>query len=83
MFKLYFGEQEPTTYRQSYQTNEIKVIINELIDYLFFEENIIMMNTGSCMFATTLTQKDVDRLSEALLNGFRLLKPKLDKISLI
>ena len=40
------------------------------------------MNTGSCMFATTLTQKDVDRLSEALLNGFRLVKPKLDKISL-
>ena len=34
------------------------------------------------MFATTLTQKEVDRLSEALLRGFNLIKPKLYQLKL-
>ena len=47
------------------------------MDYLFMEEQIIMINTCACMFATSMTQKEVDRLSEALLNGFKIIKPKL------
>ena len=49
---------------------------------MFLEENIIMINTCACMFATTLTQKEVDRLSDGLLNGFRLIKPKLDQLNI-
>ncbi len=82
MFRLHFKEKAPTSYREAYQTKETKEIINDLIDYLFFEENIIMINTCSCMFATTLTQKNVDRLSEALLNGFNLVKPKIEQLNL-
>ena len=78
MFRLHFREKAPTSYREAYQTKETKEIINDLIDYLFIEENIIMINTCSCMFATTLTQQNVDRLSEALLHGFKLIKPKLE-----
>jgi len=78
MFRIHFQANAPTTYRETYQTKEKKEITNELIDYLFLEENIIMINTCACMFATTLTQKEVDRLSDALLNGFKLIKPKLD-----
>ena len=32
------------------------------------------------MFSTAITQKEVDRLSEAIEKGFRLIKPKLDSI---
>ena len=78
MFRLHFREKAPTSYREAYQSKETKEIINDLIDYLFIEENIIMINTCSCMFATTLTQQNVDRLSEALLHGFKLIKPKLE-----
>ena len=78
MFRLHFREKAPTSYREAYQRKETKEIINDLIDYLFIEENIIMINTCSCMFATTLTQQNVDRLSEALLHGFKLIKPKLE-----
>jgi glutamate-1-semialdehyde 2,1-aminomutase len=78
MFRLHFLEKAPASYREAYQSKETKEIMNDLIDYLFIEENIIMINTCSCMFATTLTQQNVDRLSEALLQGFKLIKPKLE-----
>ena len=78
MFRLHFLEKAPVSYREAYQSKETKELINDLIDYLFIEENIIMINTCSCMFATTLTQQNVDRLSEALLHGFKLIKPKLE-----
>ena len=77
MFRLHFQEEKPNTYRAAYQSSEVKEIIKELLDYLFLEERIIMINTCACMFATTLTQKEVDRLSEALFKGFRLIRPRL------
>jgi len=80
MFRIHLLENAPKTYREAHHTKEMKAIINELLDYLFLKENIIMINTGACMFATTLKQKEVDRLSEAMLNGFRLIKPKLEKV---
>ena len=81
MFRLHLQANSPTCYREAYHTKDKKALINELLDYLFLKENIIMINTGACTFATSLTQKDVDRLSEALLNGFMLLKPKLERLS--
>ena len=82
MFRLHLQANAPTCYREAYHTKEKKALIDELLDYLFLKENILMINTGACMFATTITQKEVDRLSEALLNGFKLLKPKLDYLRL-
>lgn len=81
MFRFHFNANAPTSYREAYQPKETKAIIDELLDYLFVKENIIMINTCACMFATTLTQKEVDRLSEAILNGLRLIKPKLEQLS--
>ncbi|MBT8259127.1 MAG: aspartate aminotransferase family protein [Bacteroidia bacterium] len=80
MFRLHLQKNKPKSYREAYQTKEKKGLINELLDYMFLKENIIMINTGACMFATSLTQKEVDRLSEGLLNGFKLLKPKLHRL---
>ena len=81
MFRVHFNDTKPTTYRETYQGTEVKKIINELLDYLLLKENIIMINTCACMFATSLNQQHVDRLSEALFNGFRIIKPKLEGIS--
>ena len=33
------------------------------------------------MLATTLTQNDVDRLSDALFHGLKLVKPKIDQLA--
>jgi glutamate-1-semialdehyde 2,1-aminomutase len=81
MFRLHLLENAPTSYREAYQSKEVKETINALIDYLFLEEDIIMINTCSCMFATTLKQEEVDRLSDALLRGFRFIKPKLENLN--
>lgn len=80
MFRIHFQEKAPSTYRDAYQSKETKGIIDELIDYLFLKEDIIVINTMSFMFATTLTQKNIDRLSEALMRGLKLMKPKIDNL---
>jgi len=77
MFRLHLQEKAPISYREISQSKATKDTINNLLDYLFFEENIIMINTLATMFATTLTQKNVDQLSEALLRGFKLFKPNI------
>ena len=81
MFRIHFSSDKPKSFREAYQSVELRTVITDLLDYLFLKENIIMINTCSCMFATTLKQKDVDRLSEGLLNGFRIIKPKLEELS--
>ena len=81
MFRIHFNNIKPTTYREAYQESEVKAIINELLDYFFLKEDIIMINTCSCMLSTTINQQHVDRLSDALLNGFRIIKPKLEDLS--
>ncbi len=80
MFRIHLKETPPSTYRNVFQPKEISTLINELLDYLYYKENIMMINTCSCMFSTAITQKEVDRLSEAIEKGFRLIKPKLDSI---
>lgn len=81
MFRIHLKAKPPTTYREAYQTKEETALVNELLDHLYFKENLIMINTCACMFSTVLTQHEVNKLAEALLNGFRIIKPKLEKLS--
>tara|TARA_Y100001968_G_scaffold327428_1_gene372475 strand:- start:716 stop:1777 length:1062 start_codon:yes stop_codon:yes gene_type:complete len=78
MFRIHLQENQPATFREAYQSEETKEVINDLLDYLFIEENIIMINTCACMFSTSLIQDDIDKLSEALLRGFNKIKNKLN-----
>ncbi|HBH05605.1 MAG TPA: aspartate aminotransferase family protein [Flavobacteriales bacterium] len=80
MFRIHLKPEKPTTYREAYQPKEEKQLVNELLDYMFLEEKIMMINTCACMLATTITQHEIDRLSEGLFNGFKLIKPKLEKL---
>ena len=81
MFRIHLKVSPPSTYREAYQTKETTALITELLDYLFFEEKIMMVNTCSCMFSTALTQKEVDKLADAMLNGFRVIKSKLENLN--
>lgn len=80
MFRIHPKINPPTTYREAYQSDEEKSIINELLDHLYYEENIMMINTCACMFSTIISQKEIDKLAEAMLNGFRLIKSKLENL---
>lgn len=80
MFRFHLKESPPTTYREAYQSKETIAVINELLDFLFFNEKILMINTFACMFSTVLTQKEIDKLSNGLLHAFNALKPKIDNL---
>lgn len=80
MFRIHLRATPPTTYREAYQPKEVTALVNELLDYLFYQEKLIMINTCACMFSTVITQKEVDKLSEAMLNGFRHIKTKLEAL---
>ncbi len=80
MFRVHLKAQAPATYREAYQTTEAKELIVRMLDYLFYEKNIMMINTLACMFSTVMTQNEVDLLSDAMLSMFRKFKPEIEKI---
>ena len=81
MMRLHLQREAPTTYREINRTSTALGLISEILNYMFMKENIIMINTFSTMFATTITQEDVDRLSDGLLRAFQLFKPKIEKLN--
>jgi len=78
MFRLHLKSNAPTSYREAYQDIETKSLINEMLDYLFIDEKIMMVNTLACMFSTVMGQKEIDILSQAYLNMFKQFKSQLD-----
>lgn len=78
MFRIHLRENPPVTYREAFQSKEISKLVDQLLDHMLINEKVIMVNTCSCMFSTAITQNEVDRLSEGLLNGFRIIKPALE-----
>jgi len=80
MFRLHMRPVPPKTYREAYQPKEVAALVPEMLDYLFYEEKLIMINTMACMFSTVMTQKEIDVLSGAMLNMFKRFKPQLDQV---
>jgi hypothetical protein len=78
MFRFHLRGTPPQSYREAFQTKKEIELINSLLDRLFLEEKMLLVNTGSCMFSTALTIREVDRLSEAVLKGLKILKPELE-----
>ncbi len=80
MFRLHLRAEPPTTYREAYQTKEAEALITKMLDYLFYEEKLMMINTLACMFSTVMTQKEVDILSDAMLRMFKQFKPEIEQV---
>lgn len=80
MFRFHPKPDAPKNFREAYQPAEVSALISEILDYMFYTEKIMLINTVSCMFSTAITRKEIDILSQAFLNMFRLFKPKIDKI---
>ncbi len=81
MFRIHFRSKAPNTYREAYQPKEETAILREFLDFMHVHQHIMMINTGTCTLSTAITQTEVDRLSQAMLNGFRHIKPKLDALN--
>nr|WP_321485260.1 aspartate aminotransferase family protein [uncultured Draconibacterium sp.] len=81
MFRMHLRPDSPTTYREAYLDKEGKKLVNELLDYMYYKENMLMINTFSCMLSTVMTQKEIDKLTEGLHRTFKALKPKIEKLN--
>lgn len=80
MFRFHLRATPPTTYRASYQGKQETDIIKALLDHLYTEGKLLLVNTGSCMFSTALTEKETEKLAEALLQALRALRPMIEKL---
>lgn len=80
MFRVHLKANAPATYREAYQTIEARELIVKMLDYLFYEKKLMMINTLACMFSTVMTQKEVDILSDAMLSMFKKFKPEIEKL---
>ncbi len=80
MLRIHFRETAPTRYREAFQPKEEVAVLKEFLDYMHVKQHIMMINTGTCMLSTAITRNEVDMLSEAMLNGFRHIKPKLEAL---
>lgn len=80
MFRIHLKPVAPTTYREAYQPAAEKQLIKELLDFMYYQEKILMINTCSCMLSTVTGQKEIDTLSEGLERAFKVLKPKIDDL---
>ncbi len=80
MFRLHLKPVPPSTYREAYQAEKVTSLIARMLDYLFYEENIMMINTLACMFSTAMSEKEVDVLSDAMLRMFKKFKPEIEAV---
>ena len=81
MFRLHLRETPPKSYREAYQDKEHAELVKKLLDYMYNDEKILMINTFSCMLSTAIQQNEIDQLSSGLLRAFNKFKPEIDKLS--
>mgnify|MGYP001058900294 CR=1 FL=1 len=76
MFKLHFREDKPNSYRDAYEDENTKRIMKLFLDHTY-EKGIMMINSCTSVISTAITQAEIDFLTEAMLSGFRHIKPYL------
>jgi len=70
MFRVHFKPEPPREYRSAFVGPEETAQLRAFLDHLL-DNGIIMINTGTVMLSTVMTDYEIDRLSDAMLDGFR------------
>ncbi len=73
MFRVHLKAEPPENYRSAWIDKQTTGHLKQLLNYLY-EEGVMMINTCSAALSTAMTEKEIDRLSDAMLNAFRKLK---------
>lgn len=76
MFRIHMQPEQPTNYRSSFVDETKARLIKGLLDHLF-DNGIMMIDTCSGTLSTAMTEKEIDRLAEAMLGGFRAIRELL------
>lgn len=70
LMRIHFCEEAPTTYREAWVNPERQRLAKALLDHAF-ASGVMLINTCSAALSTAMTEAEIDRLSEAMLSGFR------------
>lgn len=81
MFRLHLRAEPPVSYREAYQPKKTVELVNEILDYLYFHENILLINTFTFALSTAITQKEIDKLSDALFRAFVLKRNEILQVA--
>ena len=73
MFRIHMKENVPISYRDGYISAKESELIKTLLGHLF-DDGIMMINTCTGVLSTVMAEKEIDRLSEAVLSGLKKMK---------
>ncbi len=73
MFRIHMKETPPISYRDGFVTLEQSALTKTLLDHLL-DDGIMMINTCSGVLSTVMAEKEIDRLTNAVLNGLKKMK---------
>ena len=73
MFRIHMKENVPVSYRDGYISAKESELIKTLLGHLF-DDGIMMINTCTGVLSTVMAEKEIDRLSEAVLSGSKKMK---------
>ena len=74
MVRIHMKPEPPQNYRATYADPEEVQIRTALLDHLF-EKGMMMINTCSGTLSTAMGNRELDMLTEVLLEGFRRFRP--------
>ena len=75
MFRVHMKAEVPNNYRDAFVSPGEARLLTLMLDHLF-DHGIMMINTCSGTLSTPMTETEIDILAEALLDGFRKLRPE-------
>jgi glutamate-1-semialdehyde 2,1-aminomutase len=76
MFRVHMKAEVPPNYRAAFVSAEELKSTHVVLDHLF-DNGFMMINTCSGVLSTVMTKKEIDKLGEAMLGGFRKVKASM------
>jgi glutamate-1-semialdehyde 2,1-aminomutase len=76
MFRVHMKAEVPPNYRAAFVSAEELKSTHVVLDHLF-DNGFMMINTCSGALSTVMTTKEIDKLTEAMLGGFRKVKASM------
>ena len=77
MFRVHLRPTPPTTFREAYQDAETLKLVRQIIDHLYYEEEILVINTFTCVFSTSVTRTEVEIIADAFYRTFKKFKNQI------
>ena len=77
LLRMHMKPSVPSNFREAHPTETEKRVLTALINDLY-DQGIMMIHTGSAALSTAMSEAEIDRLADAVLQALRKLKPIME-----